>query len=150
MDLSTLDITASAEEGAVMELRHPASHAVLVDADKKPLTITLAGDDSERVRKAQRAATNRRLAMQGRRSGNKLTAEELEADGIDVLAAATVAWTGIVLDGQPLDCTPANAKTVYARLPWIREQAETFTADRANFLRASSTTSAPSPSTSTV
>jgi len=135
MDLSTLDAATE----AAMQLRHPGTNVVLKQDDGRPITITLAGVDSERYRKAQRALTNQRLKMGGRRGGaGTLTAEELESAGLETLVACTVAWDGIILDGQALECNPANARTLYARLPWVRDQADEFMGERANFLTGSS------------
>jgi hypothetical protein len=135
MDLSQFDTTQTAEEGAVMTVTHPATGVPLEQDDGTPVTITLAGTDSERFRRAERQALNRRL--QGPRRNQNVTAEELEANGINGLVACTLAWSGIVLDGESLACTPDNARLVYKRLPWLREQANEFTGQRANFLRAS-------------
>jgi len=140
VDLSTLDTVSAAEEGAVMELRHPATGAVLNQDDGSPVTITLAGSDSERYRKAERSNQNRRLKNSAGRRGLTVTSEELENDNLEVLAAATVAWAGIVLHGESLDCTVANARKVFKEIPWAREQAEQFVAERANFLKVLSKT----------
>jgi len=57
MDLSTLDVAAAAEEGAELHLRHPTTNELLFDGDDKvPVTITLAGADSERFRSARARA----------------------------------------------------------------------------------------------
>jgi len=47
----------------------------------------------------------------------------------------TLAWRGIVYEGEALECNPGNARRLYAALPWLREQVEAFIADRANFLK---------------
>lgn len=133
MDLSTLDVAAAAEEGAELHLRHPTTNELLFDGDDKvPVTITLAGADSERFRSAQRAQINRRLRKRGREDA---TIEAAEADAIELLAASTLGWSGIALDGEDLACTPANAKKLYRRMSWVREQVDVFMADRGNFLK---------------
>lgn len=130
MDLSTLEPT---REGAEMAVRHPATNAPV-----EGMSITLLGMDSERALRAQRAATNRRLKQGVQRM--KLTAEELEADGLELLAALTVAWKGVELDGKELPCTAENARMLYGKFRWLREQVDEFTGDRANFLPASQVT----------
>lgn len=132
MDLATLDITKAANEGAVMEVRHPAAGTVLKDDAGEPITITLIGSDSEKVKRRQRVELNKRLKS-GRRQA--MTAEELDEQGLDLLAFCTVSWTGIMLDGQVLECNHGNAVAVYQRLPWLKEQVDTFVGDRANFLK---------------
>ena len=132
MDLATLDITKAANEGAVMEVLHPTEGTVLKDETGKPITITLIGQDSEKVKKRQRVEMNKRLKS-GRRQ--TMTAEELEEQGLHLLAFCTLAWSGIKLDGQDLECSADKAVTVYQRLPWLKEQVDAFVGDRANFLK---------------
>ncbi|MBF0375535.1 MAG: hypothetical protein HQL38_18530 [Alphaproteobacteria bacterium] len=131
IDLASLDTAACANRGAAMTLLHPATRQPLLDSEGQAVAITLAGQDSEAWRKAQRIVSNRRLAARGKA---KLTAEELEVEALEMLARCTLAWTGVVIDGKALDCTPANARHLYERLPWVREQADDFVADRANYL----------------
>ncbi|MBP2495382.1 hypothetical protein ABID82_002285 [Methylobacterium sp. PvP062] len=138
MDLSTLETTTVAEQGAKMEVQHPVSGAVLTDTSGAALTITLAGQDSERFRKADRAITNKRLATQASGRRVALTSEGLEADSIARLVACTISWSGIEFGGSPKECTPDNVREAYKRLPWLREQVERFVEDRANFLRTPS------------
>jgi hypothetical protein len=133
LDLSTLDTTKAAEDGATLEVRHPATGEILTQDNGEPITITLAGTDSDRFRKAQRANNTRRL-----RNPRQLDGDDIERDGLNSLVLCTLAWSGIALDGQELDCTPANVRQVYQRLPWLREQADRFVSDRANFLKGSS------------
>lgn len=134
LDLGSLDTRAASEEGAVMAVVHPVTGQPLTQEDGAAVTITLAGMDGDRFRKAQRAATDRRLKSPRRAN---VTAEDIERDGIETLAACTLAWTGLVLDGETLDCTVPNARKAYQRLPWLREQVDAFIGDRANFLKVS-------------
>ncbi|MBY0431697.1 MAG: hypothetical protein K2Q10_10905 [Rhodospirillales bacterium] len=130
-DLATLDCSRTAERGAVMTLAHPVNRQPLADGEGKPITITLAGQDSDVYRRAQRAITDKRLALRGRA---RLSAEDLEAEAVETLARCTLGWSGIVLDGKPLECGPASARALYQRLPWVREQADEFIGDRGNYL----------------
>jgi hypothetical protein len=135
MDLASL---ASVDEGSTLELRHPGTGAPLLDDDEKPISITLAGKDSDRYRATQRAISNR-LLKQGRKQTP--TVEAMEADAVEVLVACTLEWSGVVIDGEPLKCSAANARKIYTdpRCAWIREQVDAFIDDRANFSKASST-----------
>lgn len=136
MDLDNLNTTANAEAGATMEVSHPATGAPLTQQDGSPITVTLAGQDSDRYRAADRRIANKRLAASSNGQRLKLTAEGIEADSLQRLVACTVGWNGVQWGGEPKDCTPENAREAYTRLPWLREQAEAFIADRANFLKA--------------
>jgi hypothetical protein len=132
LDLKTLDITEAANAGQVMEVLHPATNQPLEDDEGEPVLITLAGIDSEVFRKAQRAATNRRLAVKGR---TKITADELEQDALEALVACTLDWSGIAIGGEVLECTKANVRKVYTEFRWLREQVDEFVGDRAGFLK---------------
>jgi hypothetical protein len=131
MDLNTLK-AVKADEGAVLQIAHPETEEPI-----DGMTITLLGQDSVMYRKIQMAkqqAALNRLAK-GKRATADLDAEKLAGDMIDDLAKLTVSWTGFELDGKPLKCDKSNAVTVYTDWPWIREQAQEFVANRANFFR---------------
>lgn len=132
MDLSTLDTADIANEGAVMELRGPNGAPVLQE-DGAPVSITLLGADSNALVRVSNAQTNAYL-KQGQ---VKVTAEGARANELDYLAKATVAWSGVKVDGRDLDCTEENAKALYRRFPWIADQARAFITDRAHFMKAS-------------
>jgi hypothetical protein len=138
-DLSTLDTVKASDEGSVLQVRHPTTGAVLANGDGRAVEIKLAGTDSERARKAERSALNRRLKMGGRRGAGTLTAEELDNDALEMLAVCTLAWSGFVMDGQEVECTPENAKRLYRQMPWLREQAQAHAEERSNFLKVSPT-----------
>jgi hypothetical protein len=140
MDLESFATRSKAEEGAPMEVRNPVTQEPLLQDDGQPVTITLAGSDSDRFQRVQRHNLNRRLKNSGRRGNVTLTAEELDAEKIETLVACTISWSGIQRRGAPIDCTPDNARSVYKDFPWVREQADEFVNDRVNFLKASSTT----------
>ena len=128
-DLSGFDLVDESV-GSFMELVNPANGEVIYDNDN-PVGIYLNGRDSDAYRKAQREVTNRRLSKRG---GGSITAERIEAEATEVLVKCTVSWQHIVVDGKELECTPSNVKKIYDRFPWIKEQVDTFIADRANFL----------------
>lgn len=135
-DLSSLDTAKGAEEGSTLEVRHPTTGAVLVNGDGRSVTLTLAGMDSQRAKKAEAAALNRRLKMGGRRSSS-VTAEELNNDTLEVLSSITLGWSGFVVDGKELEVNLENARRLYKQWHWLREQAQAFVEDRANFLKTS-------------
>jgi hypothetical protein len=138
LDLSTLDTVKASEDGVPLEVRHPTTGAILENGSGGAVTLVLAGSDSDRAKRAERATINRRLKMAGRRTST-MTAEELDSDALEILAACTLSWSGFSLDGQELECNAQNAKRLYGQIPWLREQAEAFRQDRSNFLKASST-----------
>lgn len=118
-----------------MTIHHPGTGLPLRDADGLPAWIDLLSMDSKAAQQIQRAAQNRRLERRIR----KLTAEDLAAEEIDLLAALTSKWRLLTLDGAAIDveCSAANAAELYAlpELAWLREQVSGFVADRGNFLK---------------
>jgi hypothetical protein len=141
MDLATLEPTA---DSVPVPLRHPTTNEKLFadgadgKPDKsKPITISIVGMDSEQFRTRHRAIINRRLNA-GKKV--KVTAEEIEAESIDTIAACITGWQHVELDGKALEFSKANAKSLLTRLPWLREQLDEAIADRANFLKTSPTT----------
>lgn len=130
-DLNSLK-PVMADDGAVLNIVHPETEEVI-----EGMTITLLGQDSKVYRKLQmskqQAALNR--ISKGKKAVD-FDAEKLAEDSIDDLVKLTVEWSGFMLDGKELDCTPANIRNVYAEWAWIKEQVQEFVADRANFFRA--------------
>lgn len=136
IDLTTFGTKATAEEGSVMIVCNPKTGAELRTADDQPITITLASADSERVRRVTRAAQNRRLA-QARGGRNTVTVEALEAESLNSIVAATIAWSNIALGDGLLPLNDENARRVFTELPWLREQADQHMADRGNYSKTS-------------
>jgi hypothetical protein len=129
MDLATLDVTAKAEQGAWLTLRHPGT------GDDLPVRIRLAGKDSKAWKDAEREYSDRRLEeIQKRGKMGKVKTAQIEERGIKLLAMATLEWEGVELNGQTLECTRQNAIRLYTEHVWITEQVDEFVGDRANFL----------------
>lgn len=127
-DLSKLDTSEAAETGAVLDVLHPTENTPL------GIKITLAGADSDIYRKTINKSVNKRVQRMKPGQSMPFTAEEQEESGITLLAACTLSWEGVLVDGQELPCDKENAKALYRRFPWIREQVDQFIGDRANFL----------------
>lgn len=125
-DFAKLKTGDKAEKGSAMEVLHP------VTLQPMGAKIFLAGFDSQRYRTAQNKMLNARMALKG---GRRITAEEVDAQHINLLAAVTISWEGLEWNGEKLECTPENAKMLYSELPWLRDQASEFITDRANFLQ---------------
>jgi hypothetical protein len=142
MDLKELDVISSANEGFELRLVNPKTQENL------GLYITVLGKDSDAFRRLSAEQNRRRLTKMTKggvvRFGT-LSAEELDADAVDLLAACTVRWREdegvaapkdtLTINGDEVPCTRANAVSVYTRFPWIREQVDTAIGDRANFIK---------------
>ncbi len=128
-------ITAQAEAGAILELKDPAGEPDL-KPDGMPVTITLAGTESKAWKKARNIVGNKYIQSTSRNQKQRSFEDGLD-DIAFQLAAVTLAWDGIMLDGQVIECTQANAKRVYLESDTIREQVDLFVGDRKNFWKAS-------------
>ncbi len=126
------------EKPSRMIIVHPVTRQPLRDADGAEAYIDLFSGDSEQARRHQRAVQRRRLAARGR---GKITPEELEAEGVELLAAITAGWRLVALDGDTLDVefSVTNARELYAEpaMQWLRDQVDEFASDRGNFSKAS-------------
>ena len=123
MDFADLDMTAAADAGADLHLRHPATGEPLMDGKTKVIW-RIIGRDSARVREATRAAQKDAVA-------GKIDDEEA---GILSTAACIIGWPkGTKWQGKELPCTPENAAMMLRARPWLMEQIGPFAIDRANF-----------------
>lgn len=112
-----------------MNVCHPGTGEPLLGDDGENVFIELYGKDSDQYRKAQRSISDRRLKS---RSGS-MTAERLEAEANEVLAHCVADWN-IVVGGEVPECTFKNARDMFNRFKWLKEQVDEFIAERANFL----------------
>lgn len=127
MDLSRFDTKKAADEGFRLQLKDPLGQPT-------DIVIVVKGADSEQFQAAKVEAL-RRQAEQPKKRG--VDYERIEAELIDLLVAVTVAWENVQLDGEALACTQDNARKLYRRFPWIREQVDAAIYDRANFIPGS-------------
>jgi hypothetical protein len=141
-DLSSLDTKTPSEQGIVVHLESPADGSLLYSEDGKPVTITILGDDSEKIRKFVRKAQDQRIERMQKNRPVDVSLLTLENEQARKLALATVAWSEIVFDGAALECTEANAYRVYTdpRVPWLVEQLIRAGSDRSRFFKRASAT----------
>lgn len=135
-DLSTIDTVKGANEGFDVRIYHPGTNE---DLD---IIINVLGKDSDEFVKVSRAQNKKRLAKMtkgGFRSANMTPPpEEIESDGVALLAACTKSWSGVIIEGKEIPFTTDAAIALYERFPWIKEQVDTAIGDRANFIKGSS------------
>lgn len=130
MDLNDLK-PVRADEGAILQILHPETEEPIAG-----MSIVLLGHDSAVYRKMQLAKQQSILNRMAKgKKAAELDAERLNADLIDELTKLTIGWSGFKLDGKELDPTPENVKTVYSEWAWIKDQAQEFVSNRANFFR---------------
>ena len=133
VDLSSIDTVAGSNEGFDVQIYHPGTNVDL------GIVITVLGKDSDEFLKVSRTQSKKRMAKmaKGGFRNTSISIEEVEQDGIELLAACTKAWAGMVENGKDIVCTASNAVDVYTRYPWIREQVDIAIGDRANFIKGS-------------
>jgi hypothetical protein len=138
MSLSSLNTSAVSENGTAVEILHPTKNIPL------GITFFIRGTDSKTFRDITRKQQNRRMeAAKKARGSLNLTAEEMDAESIEVLVACTASWktghedTIEISDGEFLECTPDNSRRIYADpgFAWLREQVDREIGDRSNFLK---------------
>jgi hypothetical protein len=131
VDLSSIDTVKGSNDGFDVQIYHPGTNEDL------GITIKVLGKDSDKFIKVSRGQNKKRMAKMTK-GGFRATAipvEEIEQDSLMLLAACTVGWVGVVVDGKALDFNEDNAVMVYERFPWIREQVDAAMGDRANFIK---------------
>ncbi len=120
---------------STLHLRHPGTDAALYNDDKTPMTITLVGEHSEEYKAVTRRWQNEVL----RKPNRKLTAEQVEERGIDLLVACTKGWQ---IQGEEglMPFSPDAARDLYSdrTLGWIKSQVESHLYEASNFLGESS------------
>lgn len=137
LDLGSLDTIAACSEGAECELVHPANREPL------GIFITVLGPDSPEYREAQHKGQSAAVRS-AQRNRQSIDFAALEARAVEVLARCTKGWRSedeegshpvLMMNGNPLEFSRANASLVYTQYPWIKEQVDAFTADRGNFIK---------------
>lgn len=130
MKLDQFDTKTRANKGVEMELND------IRTGKPAGAFITLLGKDSDEFRavKDERSRMIAERVSTGDRT--EFTLEEGDVMACEMLARCTVAWRELEnKDGQIAFSTEA-AKALYLQYPAIREQANVFIADRANFVLA--------------
>lgn len=123
VDLAKLDTADLCDTGAELELLHPGSSSPL------GVFITLAGVDSRAYRQALADIAEKRT-----RTGAR-GIDEVRKEDIELASRCALGWRNVWLDGENLSFSIENARLLFGRFPWMREQALAFIASRANFLR---------------
>ena len=147
IDLNSIDTVRGSNEGFDVRIYHPGTNE---DLD---IIINVLGKDSDEFLKVSREQSKKRMAKMskgGFRNAAPVPIEEIESDGISLLAACTKSWTGVIIDGKEIVCNHNNAVMLYERFPWIKEQIDVAIGDRANFIKGFSKPSSSMPNTNLV
>lgn len=128
MDLNKYNLSKSADAGADLALEDP------VTGEELDVIITLLGSDSAAYRNKAREMQRDRISKMAKSRSKKLDLSVSEKEECELLAACTIGWDGIELDGVEIKFTYDEAVKLYLDFPWIKEQVDEFIGDRANFL----------------
>jgi hypothetical protein len=133
-----MDISTIAPVGRPIEIKHPATH------QPTGLVLHLLPFTDPKVKAVQRKITNARL----NRRNQKLTAEQIEANSIEIAMAAVSGWEwkgDASFNGQKLAFDRDNLRTVLS-VDWIRSQVDEELGDESGFFEASPQPSATASS----
>jgi len=142
-DLGDIDTVKAANKGFDVELYHPSTE------EDTGIFITVLGKDSDEFQKISRQQNKKRIDRMTKNGfrPNKATPsqEELDANGLELLAACTIGWKTIdgdeekdtiLFNGEELNFSVGAAKKLYTERPWVKEQVDIAIGDRANFIKA--------------
>lgn len=134
-DFAKLDTRTASETGVPFTLRNPSSGAPILDDAKNPVTITVAGRNSDRFRAAQREAQQRRADAAARNI--TFSPDDLANENFSYLVSVTLGWSFDTLDGAPFPFTPENVRKLWAdgRWGWVNIAVLNFVFEEGNFLK---------------
>jgi hypothetical protein len=117
-------------------LVHPSNYETLFNPDGTEMSIVVHAPHSKTYKEAVHDQQNRRIQkMQKGKKTSTFSAEDLENDGITLLAKVTKEWN-ITYGGSNPKLTVEKAKEVYSDMFWIREQIEASVSDSLDFTTA--------------
>lgn len=134
MSLSKLATSNVSHKVATLTLLHPGTGEELTTSTGQPMQIDLVSIDSEDYKRAFQRTQNVRLRKAAAGGVHRPRIEDALMDQVEVLVACTKGWRGLEEDEGEIAFNPEAAKAVYEKYAWIREQASSFQANRANFL----------------
>lgn len=125
----------SLSETTELQLRHPATDELLFadEAQTKPIAILVYGKGSKKYRNAILAVQNRHLKRS--KTKEKVSAEQLREEGIDLLVACSDKAINFDYKGAPVD-SAAAFRELYndPAFDWIKDQVDAGLGDVENFL----------------
>lgn len=127
MDINTFSTVKRSNEGVELELKR------LDNGKGSGSFITIKGRDSDEFRAIRSERAAQMVARLAEGKPEEFPQDEEDAMVADTLSKLTVSWRGIDRNGQPLPFDRKTAYEVYLAMPAIREQLNSFVANRANF-----------------
>lgn len=136
-DLDVIDTKTISEAGAKLAVKK-LDGSPLLNSMGAPVEITVKGPDSADYTRLLRTQIKKRMARSGIPTEEQ-SAED-ETDLVELLVSCTLSWNGILDKDtkQPVAFSPNACRQLYQNFPVIRDQVDSFIANRANFTPASS------------
>lgn len=127
-----MNTTELSEKGITVPVLRLDNGEPLVNGEEK-VTITIKGPDSKVFRDAENAINAKRLKAVA--AGGDFDDERAKCE---LLAAVTMAWTGMHDGKTAAPCTPDNAVQLYMAFPAVRDQVFNRVHSRRFFIKGSS------------
>jgi hypothetical protein len=136
--------TSAATEGVDIPLKR-LDGTPLLNAVGDPVSLRLIGADSPEYRRLSRKFARNRIERSKKAKGDAVFSDpvldEIEKEDFELVVACTKGWTGVIdSKDKPVPFSEEAALAFYRMFPVAFEQANTAIVDRANFIKASSTT----------
>lgn len=136
-DLDVIDTKTISEAGAKLAVKK-LDGSPLLNSQGAPVEIIVKGPDSADYTRLLRTQIKKRMARSGIPTEEQSVEDEI--DLVELLVSCTLTWNGI-LDKEtklPVAFSPDACRRLYRDFPVIRDQVDSFIANRANFTPASS------------
>ena len=131
MDLKDLKPSSDTVEVTVV---HPTTYEPLTNEDGSEMVIIMHAPHSKEYKAAIHEQTNRRLKQAQSKKKMEITAEDLEAATIELLAKTTKDWK-ITYGGVKPKFSVAKAKEIYEEVFWIKDQIEEAVSNSLDFTK---------------
>lgn len=124
MDFSKIE--NSANEGAWIDIEFPG-------VEESGVRFKILGKDSDAYRDKQKAIMDRRI----KNRKMKITADDVEEEGLSLLAACVIEWEGVEKGDLATPCNYSNVREMLANpdYSFVKDQVDEAVGDRANFLK---------------
>lgn len=127
-----MNTTEKSEAGVTFPVLRLDTGEPLINGSEA-VTITVKGPDSKAYRDAARAIQVKRVKALS--AGGEFDDDRAECE---LLAAVTIAWTGMHDGKQAAPCNAENALMLYTRFPAVKDQVSGRVSSRRHFIKGSS------------
>lgn len=122
MNFSKIENTAN--EGTWITIDVPG-------VEESGVRFKILGKDSDAYREKTKQMMDRRI----KNRKMKVTADDLEEEGLSLLASCVIDWEGVEDDNGPVKCEYAAVKELLINNGFLKDQVDEAIGDRANFLK---------------